>query len=105
PARDLDQRVLKAAGPGFRIALDERGQTCTTADLAKRFRAWDQDGTNEIQFLVGGPDGHSETIRKEADWLWSLSPLTLQRDLALLVLMEQLYRVQSILSGSPYHRA
>ena len=46
----------------------------------------------------------AEAVREEADLLLSLSPLTLQHELALLVLMEQLYRVLTLRAGHPYHR-
>ncbi|RTG95352.1 23S rRNA (pseudouridine(1915)-N(3))-methyltransferase RlmH, partial [Thermus scotoductus] len=54
--------------------------------------------------LVGGAEGYSEGVREGADLLLSLSPLTLQHELALLVLMEQLYRILTLRAGHPYHR-
>ena len=54
--------------------------------------------------MVGASDGWDDTARAGADMLWSLGPQTLQHELALLVVLEQLYRAESILAGSPYHR-
>ena len=58
----------------------------------------------DAAFLIGGPDGLAAAIRQEADWLWSLSPLTLPHGLVRVVLAEQLYRAHSILKNHPYHR-
>ena len=57
-----------------------------------------------VAFLIGAADGHNEALRSACDLLLALSPFTLQHELALLVLLEQLYRVASLKSGSPYHR-
>jgi 23S rRNA (pseudouridine1915-N3)-methyltransferase len=62
------------------------------------------DGVN-VSFLVGGPDGLSETCRKRANQQWSLSALTLPHPIVRVVLAEQLYRAWSILNNHPYHRA
>jgi 23S rRNA (pseudouridine1915-N3)-methyltransferase len=58
----------------------------------------------EVSFLIGGADGHDPAVRHAADLVWALSPLTLQHELALVVLLEQLYRAYSIKRGEPYHR-
>jgi 23S rRNA (pseudouridine1915-N3)-methyltransferase len=55
--------------------------------------------------LVGGPDGLSPECLQRADEKWSLSALTLPHPLVRIVLAEQIYRVWSVLSGHPYHRA
>lgn len=73
----------------------------TTEELYRRLLAWEGE---QVAFLVGGAEGHPEAVREEADLLLSLSPLTLQHELALLVLMEQLYRVLTLRAGHPYHR-
>jgi 23S rRNA (pseudouridine1915-N3)-methyltransferase len=54
--------------------------------------------------MVGASDGWDDAARSEADLLWALGPQTLQHELALLIALEQLYRAESILAGSPYHR-
>ena len=96
---------VRAALPSrcYKVVLDERGQTCTTKALAKRLQGWQMDGL-DVAFVIGGPDGHDPAIRREADWLWSLSPLTLPHALVRVVVAEQLYRATSILKNHPYHR-
>ena len=55
-------------------------------------------------FLIGGADGHTEALRACADFRWSLSPLTLQHEFALVLVLEQLYRARTLNAGLPYHR-
>jgi 23S rRNA (pseudouridine1915-N3)-methyltransferase len=57
-----------------------------------------------VAFIVGGADGLADSVKKSADFVWSLSPLTLPHGLARVVLAEQLYRAHSILHNHPYHR-
>ena len=56
-------------------------------------------------FLIGGPDGHGESVLESAQLKLALGPMTLPHGLARIVLAEQLYRTATILSGHPYHRA
>jgi 23S rRNA (pseudouridine1915-N3)-methyltransferase len=87
----------------YTVALDERGQTCTTKRLAERLEQWQME-RRHVALVVGGPDGLDPSIKREADWLWSLSPLTLPHGLVRVLLAEQLYRAASILKSHPYHR-
>jgi 23S rRNA (pseudouridine1915-N3)-methyltransferase len=87
----------------FKVVLDERGRTCTTRELAQRLAAWQMEG-RDVAFVIGGPDGLAETIKRDADLVWSLTPLTLPHGLVRVVLAEQLYRAHSLLKGHPYHR-
>ncbi len=97
--------LLSRTEGSFRIALDERGDQWTTADFVRRVNAWEvEPGLKSVSFLIGASDGHTEELRKRADETWALSSLTLQHELALVVLLEQVYRAYSIKRGEPYHR-
>jgi len=102
--RNAEGEKLLRASPGVRVVLDESGEQVTSQQLASRFNRWEGEGRREIYFLIGGADGHSREVKESADWIWSLGCLTLQHELALLVLVEQLYRAGTILRGEPYHR-
>lgn len=85
------------------IALDINGVSWTTEQLSKQLQNWSQDKQN-IDFVIGGPDGLSESCLEKAEICWSLSPLTLPHPLVRVILIEQLYRALSILQQHPYHR-
>ena len=80
------------------VALDERGEDVTTRRFASLLRS-------ETTFVIGGPDGLDESVKKDAALLVRLSSLTLPHALAQVILLEQLYRAATILTGHPYHRA
>ena len=104
PAQN-SERLFKASAGNRRVAMDERGLLRTTEAARQRVERWEMDpGIKGVAFLIGGADGHTEFLRRETDELWALSPLTLQHELALVVLLEQLYRIQTIKHGEPYHR-
>ena len=100
-----ESETLLARSEGMlRVALDERGDQIPSRALAQKLAQWELQRTKAVAFLIGGADGHTDALRRAADWRWSLSPLTLQHELALLVLLEQLYRARCINAGTPYHR-
>ncbi len=96
--------LLQRSEKMLRVVLDERGDQITSRDLAAKLTRWELDRTKSIAFLIGGADGHTDELRRRADWRWSLSKLTLQHELALVVLLEQIYRARCIQAGTPYHR-
>lgn len=100
----ISKRVLEASEGSLRVLLDERGKLQRSADLAGWIRQRELSGCKSVCVLIGGANGHSDAVRAAAQECWSLSPLTLQHELALVVLLEQLYRAGSILRGEPYHR-
>ena len=95
-----DERRLAAALPKGprRIVLDERGREFTTAQFAKLLEA-------PSAFLIGGADGLSDETKRDAQMTLRLSALTLPHALEQVVLLEQLYRAATLLTGHPYHRA
>lgn len=86
------------------VLLDERGKQFSSKALARKVSDWQSDG-RDLCFVIGGPDGVSESVRQRADMSWSLSQLTLPHGLARVLFAEQLYRVHSLQTGHPYHRA
>ncbi len=105
PSEEVSARLLERSEGCHRIALDERGKSLTTRAFASHMAKLEMRGDiKTAAFLIGAADGHTEALRARADLLLALSPFTLQHELALLVLLEQLYRVASLKSGSPYHR-
>jgi len=89
---------LSLGGKSHIVALDERGKDMTTEQFATLLR-------RETTFVIGGPDGLEESVKKDAALLMRLSSLTLPHALAQVVLMEQIYRAATLLTGHPYHRA
>lgn len=96
----------KAADPNsFTVLLDERGETLSSPDFAKKLGQWrTQAPGNEITLLIGGPDGFSDDMRKQAKFLMSFGKQTWPHMLVRVMLLEQIYRAQQILAGHPYHR-
>lgn len=101
-----EARFLQASIPhGSKvIVLDERGENMKSTELAAKIANWQLNGCSELCFLIGGADGHLQSTRDKADLLLSFGKLTLPHMLMRAVLSEQIYRVQTIISGHPYHR-
>lgn len=109
PAADAmraEAKSIAAAAPPdhLRIVLDEHGKPMTTAEFAGLLRSWRQESRNAV-FIIGGADGLDPALKERADRVLALSALTLPHGLARLLLLEQLYRVATLLQGHPYHRA
>ena len=84
------------------IALMEEGTPLASEPFARRL---EQLGNQRLAFVIGGADGLTDALKTSARWQLSLSPMTFPHELARLMLIEQLFRAQAILQGSPYHRA
>ena len=105
-AQEAPLILKELAKPGLIIALDERGETLTSPEFAKKMENWQNQATgNEITFLIGGADGFDNEVRKKAKFLMSFGKQTWPHMLVRVMLLEQIYRAQQISAGHPYHRA
>jgi len=104
PRDQVENQLLLASEDSLRIVLDEKGKARRSLELAHWIQEHDVRGTKRASLIIGGADGHSEKVRKAADECWTLSSFTLQHEIALVVLLEQLYRAYSIIRREPYHR-
>lgn len=98
------EAVARAAGKAPLILLDPRGKQFSSEALSEYLDAQALAGQGELALAIGGPDGHTDELRARAQKLWSLAELTLPHDLAMVVLLEALYRAATISAGEPYHR-
>jgi 23S rRNA (pseudouridine1915-N3)-methyltransferase len=105
-AREEEARLLLDA-MGERptlIALDERGAEWTSAEFARRIGLWRDEGVGELAFAIGGANGHGQALLSRASATVAFGRMTWPHRLARVMLIEQIYRAQQILSGHPYHR-
>jgi len=99
-AASLSGAVPKGA---LTICLDAAGKTLSSEAFAHCLEDWN-GRTADLAFLIGGPDGLEGSLRNGADFVLSFGPMTWPHLLARVMLVEQLYRASTILSGHPYHR-
>ena len=100
---DEEKKLLDRIGDDYLVALDERGKSLTTLQLARWLGERQQDG-RDLTFVIGGPDGHGPAILVKAALRWSLSALTFPHAMVRVILAEQLYRAHTVLQNHPYHR-
>ena len=62
------------------------------------------NGRQTLALILGGPDGLDQSVRQRADLILAFGAMTLPHQLVRVLLMEQLYRAGTILTGHPYHR-
>ena len=86
------------------VLLDPDGTEWSSEELAKVMQQWQDSGTKEVAFIVGGPNGVSAELSARANKRWSLSRLTLTHEMTRVVLLEQLYRAYTIIHGLPYQK-
>ena len=85
------------------VLLDERGTEFRSVDFAGFLQKQMNSGNKELLFVIGGAYGVSQTLRKRADFVLSLSLMTFTHQFIRLMLAEQLYRAMTILKNEPYH--
>jgi 23S rRNA (pseudouridine1915-N3)-methyltransferase len=85
------------------IACTERGKMYTSVEFAKHLLRWSMAEQQILTFVLGGPLGLDEQFERAAQQRLALSTLTLPHDLAHVVLLEQIYRATTLLTGKTYH--
>lgn len=112
-AADAGKRMLEESialanviPQGAAVALlDARGDNLDSASLASQLAQWRSQDRPAAVFLIGGPDGLAASLQDEAALKLSFGAATWPHQLVRVMLLEQLYRAATILTGHPYHRA
>jgi len=86
------------------IALDPQGKSMTSEKFAEWLSKALVAYNSRLVFIIGGAEGLSPSLKAQASFLWSLSPLTFTHQATRLILLEQIYRAYEINRGSAYHK-
>lgn len=99
------ERLLAHIKPGDHlIAMSEEGALLSSTEWAEQLDDLSSRTPGRLVFVIGSGAGLAPSVKKAARTLFSLSPLTFPHQVALLLLLEQLYRANTILQNEPYHR-
>ncbi|NEQ46468.1 MAG: 23S rRNA (pseudouridine(1915)-N(3))-methyltransferase RlmH [Leptolyngbya sp. SIOISBB] len=101
PTKEGEHILSLQKGRDRLIALSEEGKCHSSIQLAKMIS---QAESGSLVFAIGSAEGLSQSVKRSAERLLSLSPMTFPHELARLLLLEQLYRAKTILQGSNYHK-
>jgi len=97
--------LMRAVPAGAVLAvLDERGRGLSSPDFAAQLARWRDGGRQDVAFVIGGADGIDPALRARAEFSLSFGAMVWPHMLVRVMLVEQLYRAATILSGGPYHR-
>jgi 23S rRNA (pseudouridine1915-N3)-methyltransferase len=112
-AQDVGRRMLEESialanlvpDGAVTVVLDERGANLDSASISRQLATWRDAGRPAVMFVIGGPDGLAQEFKDRASLTLALGAATWPHQLVRIMLLEQLYRAVTILSGHPYHRA
>ena len=108
PEKKRDEEALKLinATPkkGKLILLDEKSENLSKKDIAKIILNWRDNNITNINFAIGGAFGNGEKIKKTADKVIAFGQLTWPHQMVKMMIVEQIYRIETIIQGHPYHK-
>jgi 23S rRNA (pseudouridine1915-N3)-methyltransferase len=87
------------------VLLDAHGDNLDSASLAAQLAKWRANDRPAAIFMIGGADGLAPALRAKAELRLAFGAATWPHQLVRIMLLEQLYRATTILTGHPYHRA
>ena len=96
--------LLSSGEHSYKICLDERGEGLSSEEFAMYLSKLQVQGKSDISFFIGGARGLHRKLLERSDRIISLGRITLPHKLAQLILVEQIYRAESILANHPYHK-
>ena len=89
---------------GAIIAMCIEGKTCSSEEMARRLNDYAVQGKTQLTLLIGGSVGLHQSLKEQADWRLSMSPMTFPHHMARVMLLEQIYRAYQIQQGTRYHK-
>lgn len=84
--------------------LTPEGRQQSSEELAVTLKTVKNSGKSAACFLIGSSFGMDADLKAQADLRLSMSKMTFPHHLARVMVLEQLYRAESIQAGSKYHK-
>jgi 23S rRNA (pseudouridine1915-N3)-methyltransferase len=85
------------------FVCDESGKSLSSIEFSKKLEHLRDHACPRLFILIGGPFGFGKEVKQRADLTLSLSPFVMNQEVALVVLMEQIFRAYTIIHNHPYH--
>ncbi|MBN1981225.1 MAG: 23S rRNA (pseudouridine(1915)-N(3))-methyltransferase RlmH [Chitinivibrionales bacterium] len=102
-AQEEKTLIVQWPAASRRVALSAEGKQMDSIEFAAAIAKLIQ-GNKSVAFTIGGAFGLSENVKKQCEFVLSLSRMTMPHQVCYVVLAEQIYRAFTILSGHPYHK-
>jgi 23S rRNA (pseudouridine1915-N3)-methyltransferase len=105
--RMLEESIALATivPPGAAIVLlDAAGKNLDSPGFAAQLSAWRGNDRPAVVFIIGGADGLAPGLRDKAELRIAFGAAIWPHQLVRVMLLEQIYRATTILTGHPYHR-
>lgn len=100
-AEEIEKRIPKNA---FFVVCTPEGRQLSSEEFAEKLALLKKNGHSSVCFLVGGSFGIASSLKKKADFRLSISKMTFPHHLFRVLLLEQIYRAESIQAGTKYHK-
>ena len=98
-------KLINSTPPnGKLVLLDEQGENLTSPELAKIILSWRDNNIAYLNFAIGGAFGNGDEIKKRADKIIAFGKLTWPHQMVKMMVAEQIYRIETIIQGHPYHK-
>tara|TARA_A200000113_G_scaffold4184_1_gene4562 strand:+ start:3420 stop:3869 length:450 start_codon:yes stop_codon:yes gene_type:complete len=101
---EADKLINSTPKNGKLILLDEEGENISSSDLAKLILNWNNSNITSVNFAIGGAFGNGIKIKRTADKIIALGKLTWPHQMVKMMISEQIYRIETIIHGHPYHK-
>ena len=98
-------KLINSTPPnGKLVLLDEQGENLTSLELAKIILSWRDNNIAYLNFAIGGAFGNGDEIKKRATKILAFGKLTWPHQMVKMMIAEQIYRIETIIQGHPYHK-
>lgn len=100
----IEGELLLAKSKGYVVALDGKGKSFSSEEIATTINDNMVNGISEMSFIIGGSNGLSKELLNKSNLIISFGKITFPHQLFRVVLSEQIYRAFTIINGMPYHK-